>query len=187
MNKKLFLAVLLSVGVLFSAGAQSQRDAKQQRGCKEGQKPDPAQFDTMNAQRIADAIALDDATTAKFVPLYVEYNEAVRAEFKGSAPKKEQGRMSDAEVDARIRENFNKSRKILDLREAYYEKFLTILTPRQIQKMYEEEKHFGRQASEAHARRGGMEGGRPQGPRSGFGPHPEGEAGPNGEMEPLNL
>lgn len=49
---------------------------------------------------------------------------------------------TEDDIEAKISADFEKSEKILSLRKAYYEKFRTILTPSQIQAMYDIEKEY---------------------------------------------
>ena len=48
--------------------------------------------------------------------------------------------MTDEQVEKRILDNFAQSRAILDVREEYYKEFRKILTPSQINQIYEDEK-----------------------------------------------
>lgn len=128
--------VLLASSFIYAASAQ------------ESQKQDftPEQKAEFKAQRLANALLLNDEMTQKFVPVYKAYrlelnaaNEKYRPAKRGEEMKGQP--MTDKEVDAFIRNGFAKSRAILDIRVAYYDKFLKVLTPKQIKKMYEEEKH----------------------------------------------
>ena len=52
--------------------------------------------------------------------------------------------MTDEKIDKLIKMRFEKCRKVLDIREKYYNEFKKILTPRQIMKMYAVERNFGK-------------------------------------------
>ena len=86
---------------------------------------------------IASKIGLDEATTAKFSEIYLQFLKET-GEVMKDVKRPEPGN-SDEEIDRNIRNNFAFSRKMLDLREKYYEKFLTIMTPTQIQNLYKQE------------------------------------------------
>ena len=45
---------------------------------------------------------------------------------------------TDAEVDKMMRERFAQGRKMLDIREKYYDEFRKFLSPKQVQKVYEQ-------------------------------------------------
>ena len=47
---------------------------------------------------------------------------------------------TDAEIEKQIKDQFAQSRKILDVREKYYNEFRKILSPKQIMKIYQTEK-----------------------------------------------
>ena len=47
---------------------------------------------------------------------------------------------TDEQIEQRILDNFAQSRAILDVREQYYKEFRKILTPKQINKIFEDEK-----------------------------------------------
>ncbi|MBQ9548478.1 MAG: hypothetical protein IJV01_04885 [Bacteroidales bacterium] len=96
----------------------------------------------MAALRIADGIGVPEAKRADFVALYQAFKKesvAVLSEKPAVT--------GDAENDAeaKILSDFDKSAQLLSLRKAYYQKFRAILSPSQIQAMYDMEKqHSGR-------------------------------------------
>ena len=49
--------------------------------------------------------------------------------------------LTDAEVERQIKGRFAQSRKILDVREKYYDEFRKILSPKQIMKIYRTEQN----------------------------------------------
>ena len=63
---------------------------------------------------------------------------------------------TDAEVEQAIKARFAQSRKILDIREEYYNEFRKFLSPKQIQKMYNMEKHNGDKFRKEMKKRQGM-------------------------------
>ena len=48
--------------------------------------------------------------------------------------------LTDEQVEKRILDNFAQSRAILDVREHYYKEFRKILTPTQVNQIFEDEK-----------------------------------------------
>lgn len=145
--KKILLsaALLLACGSLFVATAQNAQD----------QKPTPEQRSEAKAYKIANELMLSDDSTQKFVPVYKAYkleltavNDKYRRSKRGEEAKGKP--LTDKEVDVIIRNDFAKSKEILDIRTTYYEKFLKVLTPKQIKKIYDIEKMEGDMA--AHRR-----------------------------------
>lgn len=147
----LFIALLVA-GSQVSLFAQQQADRT-----KKKPRFTPEQMMEMQTNRIVKALALDDATTAKFTPVYTQYLKDLR-ECRAEAwkqmkqDKAEAGKqagakkelMTDAEVEQRIKDRFAHSRKMLDLQEKYYNEFRKILSPKQIEKIYQmEKKHNG--------------------------------------------
>ena len=49
---------------------------------------------------------------------------------------------TEDDIEAKIYADFEKSEKILSIRKAYYKKFRALLSPSQIQSMYDIEKEF---------------------------------------------
>lgn len=98
----------------------------------------------MKARRMAEKLMLDDAATAKFIPLYQEYMEALSA-CRAPREKVDTARkqMTDAELDAQMKLRFESQQKRLDVQKTYYEKFKKIMTVRQVQKLYAPEKRNG--------------------------------------------
>lgn len=108
------------------------------------------------AQYIAKDLAFDDATTAKFVATYCEYQKELWA--IGPRPKKAQNEtLSEKQAEAQMQQQFSRSQRILDLREKYYKKYSTFLSQRQIQRVYEIERGMRKKLMQRRAagRKGG--------------------------------
>lgn len=115
----------------------------------------------MAAVRIADQIGVTESKRESFVAMYQAYKkeaaeimatEATSTSTLSSSTgnvvghatviSNSTGNVTDPETAAeqKILSDFDKSQKILDLRKAYYAKFRTILSPTQIQQMYNAER-----------------------------------------------
>lgn len=125
------------------------------------------QMQEMQCNQIVKGLALDDATAAKFIPVYKKYMEEMRSTRDMNRKKKPDTKMSvdkqtskpvptDAEVEAAIKARFAQSRKMLDIREKYYDEFRKFLSPKQIQKMYNLEKRNGDKFRNEMSKRQGM-------------------------------
>ena len=115
-----FLTCLM-IGGQFSLSAQNQVN-KDKR-----QRHTPEQFMERQTNQMVNTLMLDDAAAARFVPVYQNYlKEPV---------------LTDAEVERQIKGRFAQSRKILDVREKYYDEFRKILSPKQIMKIYRTEQN----------------------------------------------
>lgn len=90
----------------------------------------------MAAVRIAETIQVPESEKDAFISLYQNYKKESAVIM--SAVQLQSG---DAEKDAeaKILGDFEKSSKLLELRKRYYYEFRRILSPSQIQKMYDAE------------------------------------------------
>lgn len=136
------VAVLLS-GTSFTLSAQTP---KQHHPAKKN-------YRAMQCEQIVRTLMLDDATTARFTPVYEKYMTEMRAIRSHPSAKKATPRTAgeatkpavkrtptDSEVEQSIKDQFAQSRKMLDVREKYYTEFRKILSPKQIQRIYQIEK-----------------------------------------------
>jgi len=118
-----------------TAFAQQQNNQKQQKS-----KPTAEQMQQMKIRHLINELALDDATAAKFTDVYKEYSSEMDNIRKSYAKKgKKDATLTDAEIDAETKARFQQSRKILDVREKYYDKFRKFLSARQVKKIYNSE------------------------------------------------
>ena len=139
MNKvfRIMLTTVMMVAFSTAVIAQeknAQTPTKMQRVSRE-------QMAEMQAKHISRQLALDDATSEKFIETYCAYQKevwALRPHRKGIRPNRTE--MTDAEAEKAIKEQFDHSQKILSLRQEYYKKYNTFLSAKQIQRVYELEK-----------------------------------------------
>ena len=105
------------------------------------------QMTEMQANKIIGELGLDDKTAAKFTDVYKKYMMELNDLRKKNMPKKpdvkpEDGKTpampTDAEVDKMMRDRFKQSRETLDIREKYYDEFRKFLSPKQVQKIYDQ-------------------------------------------------
>ena len=105
------------------------------------------QMTDMQANKIIGELGLDDKTAAKFTDVYKKYMKELDDLRKKNMPKKpdmkpEDGKVpampTDAEVDKMMRNRFKQSRETLDIREKYYDEFRKFLSPKQVQKVYDQ-------------------------------------------------
>ena len=115
----------------------------------------------MQANKIIGELGLDDKTAAKFTDVYKKYMKEINDLRKEYMPKVKAGEVSmssmptDAEVDKMMRDRFKQSRKMLDIREKYYDEFRKFLSPKQVQKIYEQGRmNYGKSFKEMNRRKG---------------------------------
>ena len=93
------------------------------------------------ARHICNELALDEEKSTTFCNEYCNYMK----EFWAIGPKvgkKQRTDMTDAQAETQNKQDFERSQKILDLRQKYYKRYSTFLTQRQIQRVYEIEKQM---------------------------------------------
>ncbi len=172
---KLMTMVILMVATSLTASAQAKDSTAKQRMSRE-------QLAEVQARHIAEQLALDDAKTKKFVETYGNYQKELwsmgprRGEGRprpgnkgerGMKPKDKQDgqakaqpkerpqkkEMTDAETEKAIKERFEQSQKMLNLREKYYAEYSKFLTPKQIQRVYTLEKQMMQRLSQHKGKR----------------------------------
>ncbi|GAE17343.1 hypothetical protein IX307_000261 [Bacteroides pyogenes] len=140
---------------LFMAGHSSVfAQVKDNREKKEV--PTQEQVIKMHVDRAVKALMLDDATAAKFTPVYEKYLTELREcrlamncvpgmrrnmFLERDNTPTQLAEMTDADVAKLLKEQFAQSRKMLDVREKYYVEFSKILSQKQILGMYRMERN----------------------------------------------
>lgn len=89
------------------------------------------------ANVLSNKMMLDDATKAKFVPMYKEYLK----ELNDVCPKKDITKktcteLTEKEISERLEKRFDTKQKRLDIEKKYYKKFKTVLNARQLQQIF---------------------------------------------------
>ena len=117
------------------------------KGKREHKRPTMEQISEMQSQRIVDELGLDDKTAARFSEVYKKYMKEMddlRKQYMPAKPDFKKGEppmpksLTDAEVDKMMRDRFAQARKMLDIREKYYDEFRKFLSPKQVQKVYDQ-------------------------------------------------
>lgn len=134
--KRLIIIATLLASILSISPAMAQKDEAKRFEHK--------------AEQMSQILQLDDATTARFQAIYDQYRQEMREARHAHArirPQKSKGappaRLTDEQVKKNIENSFALSQSILDIRKKYYKEYLKILTPRQIERLYELEKKDG--------------------------------------------
>lgn len=104
------------------------------------------------AETQAKHIAADLNLTGKTYDRFVETYENYKKELWQTVPKsrKKNCRNSETEEQAaeKMRKRFERSQKVLDIRNKYYQEFSKFLTQKQIEQMYEKERKMMKRLSE---------------------------------------
>ncbi len=139
MKKILTIALCAIMLAVCSTSVQAQDKSKNRQHISR------EELAVKQAKHIANELAFDDATTERFTQTFCEYQKEVWA----LGPRHERGNrqeteMTDAEAEQAIKARMERSQKLLDLREKYYEKYSEFLTPKQIQRVYQLERQMMR-------------------------------------------
>lgn len=132
--EKIIRTLLLAVMMTACCVTTNAQDKGKQRISRE-------QLAEIQARHIAQQLAFDDETTAKFVDTY----SRCQKEVWSLAPRKRVGKgasKTDRETEEAIEERFDRSQKLLDIRKKYYKEYSKFLTPKQIQRVYSIEKNM---------------------------------------------
>ena len=109
------------------------------------------------AQYIAHDLGLDEKTCSKFIDTYTQYQKEIWA--LGPRPHHKKGEMkTDAQTEQEIKQRFEMSEKILNIRQKYYKKYSLFLTQQQIQRVYEIERQMKKRFAQKGAKKGAKKG-----------------------------
>ena len=136
-------------------GSQMTLSAQNTDNKEKKQRPTQQQMMQMQVDQMVKTLMLDEATAAKFTPVYEKYlkdlrecrmmnhkprTEKAKTQSTDANAKKERPSMTDDEIATMLRNQFTQSRKMLDVPEKYYNEFSKILSQKQILKIYQQEK-----------------------------------------------
>lgn len=108
-----------------------------------GKKISREELAVKQAEHISTELAFDDATTRKFQETYCNFQKEIWA--LGPSLGKQQ---SDNPGEEEMKQRFERSQKILDLRKKYYDIYSTFLSQKQISRVYEIERDMMRRLSQ---------------------------------------
>ena len=138
--KIMFVAIIVMAS---NAAVQAQNQSSDSQATRE-------QLAEAQARHIASKLCLDDATTRKYVEAFCDYQQEIWA-LGPRLNHKKKSEMTDAETDAAIQQRFERSEKILAIRQKYYKRYSQFLTQKQIERVYElEQKAMKRLSKQAH-------------------------------------
>ena len=150
MKKILGILMMLVTMMSFTTGAFAQASNQKQRLSRE-------QLAEKQAQYIAHDLGLDEKTCSKFIDTYTQYQKEIWA--LGPRPHHKKGEMkTDAQTEQEIKQRFEMSEKILNIRQKYYKKYSLFLTQQQIQRVYEIERQMKKRFAQKGAKKGAKKG-----------------------------
>ena len=134
--------MVIAIAMLFSSNNTFAQSNNQQRLSRE-------ELAEKQARHIAHELALDDATTQKYVATYCAYQKEVWA-LGPRVKRHSSANATEAEAEQANKARMEQSQKILDLREKYYKEYSKFLTQKQIERAYELEQQTMRRLARHH-------------------------------------
>ena len=143
--KKIFNVMMLVIAMtMFTVNSFAQAPNNKQRLTRE-------QLSEKQAKYIANDLALDDETTAKFINTYTQCQKEIWA--LGPRPRRN-GNSNEEQIEQNIKKRFEMSEKILDIRQKYYKEYSKFMTQKQIQRVYEIEKNMMKRFAQRKGKNG---------------------------------
>lgn len=117
--------LMIIAAVVMMSGAVYAQEKKQA--------PTPEQRIEKRVERMQKKLMLDDATAAKFAPVYKEY---LQAKFAARPEWKKCDNPTDAQIKENIAKRLDAQQKAIDVEKKYYKKLSSILSGRQLQQIF---------------------------------------------------
>lgn len=137
---KITRTIILTLMLIFTTIGSQAQDARQRMSRE--------QMAETQAKHIAADLNLTGKTYDRFVETYENYKK----ELWQTAPKRSKNKCRKSETEEQAAENtrqrFERSQKMLDIRNKYYQEFSKFLTQKQIEQMYEKERKMMKRLSE---------------------------------------
>lgn len=154
MKKILGILMMVVAMMTVSTSVCAQAPNQKQRLSRE-------QLAEKQARYIAHDLGLDDKTSSKFIDTYTQFQKEVWA--LGPRPHHKKGDMkSDVQTEQEIKQRFEMSEKILNIRQKYYKKYSSFLSQQQIQRVYELERQMMKRFAKKGPRKGMGKDGKPR-------------------------
>ena len=143
--KKIFNVMMLVIAMtMFTVNSFAQAPNNKQRLTRE-------QLSEKQAKYIANDLALDDETAAKFINTYTQCQKEIWA--LGPRPRRNLNN-NEEQTEQDIKKRFEMSEKILDIRKKYYKEYSKFLTQTQIQRVYKMEKNMMKRLAQHRGKNG---------------------------------
>lgn len=140
--KRMILAIMMIATTAYAASAQSENGKRHKSGKQQSEAVEQKQYDPKEGFK--KALDLTDEQAEAFFPIYKEYRQALRGEKPQAKPEQiNPAEATDEQTLEFLNERLDREIHIATVRKAYIQKFLTVLTPKQIAKLYKMESSFG--------------------------------------------
>ncbi|MCL1625449.1 hypothetical protein [Bacteroides caecicola] len=129
MKKHLFLAIAVAI-VMSGSNVFAQNNQPEKK------KLTPEQRIELQAKHIEQRLMLDENTSAKFIPLYKEYLQALQSCRQTPQKDGQKGELTDAQIKENLKKRLETQRAVVETKEKYLDKFSEILTARQLAEVF---------------------------------------------------
>jgi len=146
--KTIFKAFVLLMLTMFSLGAQSQ-NAKRLPVVRE-------RILQAKLVEIRRSLNLDQATMQRLRPIYIEYEKeisGVNTNNQRRLMSANSDTLTPQEAEKLVMVQLENAKRLIDIREKYYHKFKTVLTPQQIVRLYQTEAQIRQKVTQELRRR----------------------------------
>ena len=130
--KSIIRLLLLAVALTAFCGTVSAQSSKRHLTRE--------QLAEVQAKHIAKEMSMDEATSRRFIDTFCQFQREIWA--LGPRPTPPRRQLTDEETGQALKARFAHSRKILDLRQKYYDIYREFLTQKQIRRVYELERQM---------------------------------------------
>lgn len=138
MKARLMTLVVMMVISMGGLGLMAQNTLGSPVQNRVRQEATPEQMMDRHVKMMEKKLVMDDATAAKFTPLYKEYLQAMKECCPAVCKKDRKAEMTDAEIEKAIQDRFDARQKALDVQKKYFKKFREILNARQLEKVFQQ-------------------------------------------------
>lgn len=150
---KLVLFSVMTFGVLATAqkneNGQNKEETKQML---KNMSPEERKklFEKVKIERVINELAIPAEKQNEVRQLFTEYSNAKRAIIKSYKPNANIEQLSEQDAKKRITEGLEVMQKVLDNRKLYTDKFLKILSPHQVLKIFKIEQQMKEEFDRKH-------------------------------------
>jgi len=149
--KKSRFVLLAAAALLAVTTIHAQEPVKRERPAAQQPHKTPEELAAMRARHIATELAFDEETARQFTETYGRYHKELR-DLRSERPRvKNDEEQTEEAIRASILVQFDQSRKMLDLREKYYNEYSRFLTQRQIRRVYTIEREVNQRLSKTRS------------------------------------
>jgi len=147
--KNVYKILIIALAII-ACGTTAQAQSTKQKG--NHQRLTREQMAEKQANFIAHELAMDDATATRFVDTYRKYQQEMWSLRPQHKKDKDAESKTDAQAAQDMKQRFEHSQKLLDLRKKYYDEYSKFLTPKQIERVYDLEKRSMKHLKKKHNR-----------------------------------